>query len=514
MVGLSIRARLALWYAVVFAVSLSAVAVALYGVVARRSLANVDASLHEAATAVATAIEIETEGQSGAARDVAASVAREFRFRDLQMAVFDPATASLIAGGAPADSDDVEVDSIARGIATKTYRMDVPGFGAFLEAAARTQVTYANIGSPAGDVRAIALPRRVGRGVIVIGAVHRLHAHRRLLAELRLAMGLGIPMLLVLASLGGYWLAKKSLRPVAAMTERAAHISATTLHERLPVADARDELGRLATVFNDLLARVERAFEQQRQFMADASHELRTPVAIVSGEAELALSRDDRSPDELRAALAAIREETLGLQHIVDDLFLLARAHAGERMLSPSEMYLGELCAECVRSVRSLAVRKQLTVRYSGGDEMAMQGDEALLRRLLLNLLDNAIKYTPAGGRVSVSARHADASYVVDVEDTGAGVPHEMRERLFDRFFRGGRAREAGEPLPVAGAGLGLSIARWIAEAHGGTLTLARSDETGSVFRLTLPAPRAVADREGDQSRLATLPSSSSAIHV
>jgi len=515
MVGLSIRARLALWYAVVFAVSLGAVAVALYGVVAKRSLANVDASLHEAATAVATAIEIETDGQSGAARDVAASVAREFRFRDLQIAVFDPATSSLIAGGAPADSDDVEVDSIARGIATKTYRMDVPGFGAFLESAPRAQVTYANIGgpdSPSGDVRAIALPRRVGRGVIVIGAVHRLHAHRRLLAELRLAMGLGIPMLLVLASLGGFWLARKSLRPVAAMTERAAHISATTLHERLPVADARDELGRLATVFNDLLARVERAFEQQRQFMADASHELRTPVAIVSGEAELALSRDDRSPEELRAALAAIREETLGLQHIVDDLFLLARAHAGERLLSPSEMYLGDLCAECVRSVRSLALRKQLTVRYSGGDEMAMQGDEALLRRLLLNLLDNAIKYTPAGGRVSVGAAHVDASYVVDVEDTGPGIPDDMRVRLFDRFFRGGRAREAGDP--VTGAGLGLSIARWIAEAHGGTLTLARSDATGSMFRLTLPALGAVADPDGDQSRLATLPSSSSAIHV
>jgi len=141
-----------------------------------------------------------------------------------------------------------------------------------------------------------------------------------------------------------------------------------------------------------------------------------------------------------------------------------------------------------------------------------MQGDEALLRRLLLNLLDNAIKYTPAGGRVSVGAAHVDASYVVDVEDTGPGIPDDMRVRLFDRFFRGGRAREAGDP--VTGAGLGLSIARWIAEAHGGTLTLARSDATGSMFRLTLPALGAVADPDGDQSRLATLPSSSSAIHV
>src|SRR5205814_24809 len=180
-----------------------------------------------------------------------------------------------------------------------------------------------------------------------------------------------------------------------------------TLHERLPVANPSDELGRLAAVFNELLARVGTAFEQQRQFIADASHELRTPVAIVSGEAELALSREERSADELRVALRTIREEMLALQRIVEDLFLLARAHAGERLIAPSEMYLGELCAECVRLVRSLAARKHITVRYADGDELPMRGDEAMLRRVLLNLLDNAIKYTPSGGSVTVNASSA-----------------------------------------------------------------------------------------------------------
>jgi len=516
MLGLSIRARLALWYAAVFAISLSAVAVLLYGVVARRSLANVDASLHEAASAVGTAIEIEAEGRP--ARDVAGSVVREFRFRDLQVAVYDPATLSVIPGEAPEDSEDVEVDTIARGIATQTFRMEVPGFGAFLAAAPNGQATYENLASADGDVRAIALPQRIGRRFVVVGAVHRLHAHRRLLSELQIALGLGIPLLLVLATLGGYVLARQSLTPVAAMTERAAQISATTLNARLPVANPGDELGRLASVFNELLARVERAFEQQRQFMADASHELRTPVAIVSGEAELALSRDDRSAEELRAALLAIREETQGLQRTVEDLFLLARAHAGERLVEPSEMYLGELCAECVRSMRSLAVRKDMTLRYEGGNDLPMSGDEALLRRLLLNLLDNAIKYTPTGGRITVTTRAEGDSYVVDVEDTGTGVPSTVRERVFDRFYRGGRdAADAGQRAAqlVSGAGLGLAIARWIAEAHRGTLTLARSDASGSDFRLTLPASAAGRhEQNGDQSRLATLPSSSSAIHA
>jgi len=486
LLGLSIRARLALWYAAVFAISLGAVSVALYGVVARRSLANVDAALHEAAIAVATAVEIESE--DGSTRDVATRVVREFRFRDLQLAVYDRATSTLVPGEAPAEDDEVSVDSIARDIARHTFRLEVPRFGEFLAAAPLTNVTYANLNSQEGEVRAIALPHRIGRRIAIIGAVHGLHAHRRLLAGVRLSLGLGIPLLLLLSTIGGYLLARKSLQPVADMTNRAAHISATTLHERLPVANPDDELGHLAGVFNDLLARLGAAFEQQRQFIADASHELRTPVAIVSGEAELALSRDERSPDELRAALKTIREEMLALQRIVEDLFLLARAHAGERLLSPAEMYLGELCGETVRSVRSLAARKQISVRYVGSDELPMRGDEMLLRRLFLNLLDNAIKYTPSGGSVLVTAQATGSGYTVDVADTGTGVPAEARARVFDRFYRAQRAREAGEL--ASGAGLGLAIAQWIAMAHGGQLTLERSDSQGSVFRLTLPTTK------------------------
>ena len=235
-------------------------------------------------------------------------------------------------------------------------------------------------------------------------------------------------------------------------------------------------------VLNELLGRVASAFEQQKQLIADASHELRTPVAILNSEAELALARE-RSPQELRAALVAVREAALQLQHVVEDLFLLARANAGERLLTMEELYLDDLAAECVQSVQTLAARKHIALDMAGDGDLPFRGDASLLRRLLLNLLDNAIKYTPAGGAVHVRAARVSDGYTVSVSDTGPGVPVDARERLFDRFYRASRARGAADST---GAGLGLAIARWIAEAHAGRLELAATGEQGSTFVLTL----------------------------
>jgi signal transduction histidine kinase len=238
-------------------------------------------------------------------------------------------------------------------------------------------------------------------------------------------------------------------------------------------------------VLNELFGRIATAFEQQKQLIADASHELRTPVAILSSEAELALSRD-RSVDDLRAALTEIREEALRLQHVVEDLFLLARANAGERLLAMEELYVDDLAAECVQAVQALAARKNIALDMAGERDLPCRGDASLLRRLLLNLLDNAIKYTPAGGEVRVRTARVTGGYTVSVSDTGAGVPPEARDRLFDRFFRASRARGSG--ADAQGAGLGLAIARWIAEAHAGRLELAATGEGGSTFVLTLPS--------------------------
>jgi signal transduction histidine kinase len=185
------------------------------------------------------------------------------------------------------------------------------------------------------------------------------------------------------------------------------------------------------------------------------------------------------------------------MSRIIDDLFLLARADAGQYQLRPTDVYLDDLLDDCVRAVRTLAAARNVSLRFDApSEEMPFRGDEALLRRLVVNLLDNAIKYGPAGGDVTVRAwregtAHGDPPprYVVAVRNGGAPIPPDLRHRLLDRFYRG--ARESAPESGASGAGLGLPIARWIAEAHGGTLELARSDETGTEFRLVLPAPAA-----------------------
>jgi heavy metal sensor kinase len=300
-----------------------------------------------------------------------------------------------------------------------------------------------------------------------------------------------IPIAIVLASLGGYILARKSLAPVMDMSTQAGRISAANLHERLPIQNAKDELGRLAAAFNDLLERVDQSFERQRRFMSDASHELRTPAAILRGESEVALSRGERPAEEYRESLAVLHAEAQRLTQIVEDLFTLTRADAGQYPLSPQEFYLDELVADCTHAARSLALAKQITLTCEVPEELPIRADEALLRRMILNLLDNAIKYTPAQGRVTVTCDRAGSEYALSVTDSGPGIPADLQQRVFERFFRVDQARTRTEN-DGGGAGLGLSIARWIAEAHHGRLILARSDSSGSTFTALLPAQVAI----------------------
>jgi heavy metal sensor kinase len=472
----SVRARLALWYAGVFALFLALLAVGAYVFLSRATLARTDEYLAETADALANALEAAREG--GVPDSVAIEEAfRDFHFRDLAVALYDGRTGAALALS-PAQAETAE------GLSA------VDSSPARVELVRRAQdegETYATREGGHVDTRFLTTPLLLGGRPVVIAVSRSLVVQETMLREARYTLLLAIPVALALATAGGYVLARKSLQPVVAMSEQAARIGASTLEERLPVVNPRDELGRLASVFNDLLARLARAFEQQRQFMADASHELRTPVAIISGEAELALSRAQRSTEEYRAALGGIGEETRRLAKIVDDCFLLARADAGDRPLVLQELYVDELADECVRAVRSLAARKGIEVELTPSDELPLRGDEALLRRMLINLLDNAIKYTPTGGRVRVSAVRSDSRYRVEVVDSGPGIPPEARARIFERFFRV-RHDRAPDGTDGGGAGLGLAIARWIAEQHGGRLELARSDESGSAFVVSLAA--------------------------
>jgi signal transduction histidine kinase len=269
------------------------------------------------------------------------------------------------------------------------------------------------------------------------------------------------------------------------MAGQARRITDRTPGFKLMAPNPRDELGLLAGAFNELLARLESALSQQRQFMADASHELRTPVSIARTAIEVTLARQGRPEEEYRDALRVVHDQMRRLSRIVEDLFTLARADAGGLPVERSPLYLDELVADCVKEAKVLAAPKEVELDWKGPSDLEIRGDERLLREMLMNLLDNAIRHTPNGGWVRVELADGTSAVDVSVMDSGEGIPEAERERVFERFVRL-RPTQAGD-----GGGLGLPIARVIAEAHGGTLRLARSGPSGSTFlaRLPLPAP-------------------------
>ncbi|MGH9221842.1 MAG: sensor histidine kinase, partial [Vicinamibacterales bacterium] len=295
-----------------------------------------------------------------------------------------------------------------------------------------------------------------------------------------------VPLSLVVVGIGGWFLAGRSLSPVVAMADRARQIGVENLSERLPVANPRDELGLLAETFNSLLSRLEGSLIQQRQFMADASHELRTPVTTARTASSVALQQPTRSEGDYRETLAIVEQEMVRLSRIVDDMFTLARADAGSYPVRRMPMYLDEVVDEVVRALRVVAKTRELSIADECLRPAPFTGDEDLVRRLILNLIDNAIRYAPSGTAVRVALDRAGDHYAISVSDDGPGIPAEIQPRIFERFYRVDAARTHASD---GGAGLGLALARWIARVHGGDVTLAASSRLGSTFVITLPAP-------------------------
>jgi signal transduction histidine kinase len=293
---------------------------------------------------------------------------------------------------------------------------------------------------------------------------------------------LGLPIGVVAAGIFGYSLARRALAPIERMAEHAQSITADRLHDRLPIGNPKNELGRLATVFNDTLSRLEESFEQMRRFTADVSHELRTPLTAIRSVGEVGL-RERRDEKAYRGIIGSMLEEVDRLASLIDRLLRWSRAETGQTRLAQEVIDLRQLAEDVAGHLGVLAEEKQqvLTVEQAGSPQGI--GDRQVLRQALIDLVDNAIKYTPAGGRICVRVTEMAAGVTIDVIDNGPGIPPELRSGIFSRYERGGQAPFG----PIGGTGLGLSISRWAVEANGGKLTLEPDQGVGSVFRITLP---------------------------
>ena len=331
--------------------------------------------------------------------------------------------------------------------------------------------------------RIASLPLNFHEGVFTIQVFQSLHDIHESFERFDAMMWIGVPVLLALASFGGFWMSRKVLAPVDRITQDARSISIANLSERLEVPTSKDELHRLTETLNEMLARLDSSVRQMRQFTADASHELRTPLTLIRTAAEFSLRRE-RTREELTEAIRKILRECERTTTLVDSLLLLARADSGMDGLQFASVDLCQLAHDACDQARILAGPKQLEVQAEIPEPpIELIADEHALRRALLIFLDNAVKYTPSGGQVSLQAGVKDGEAFVTVRDNGIGIAAEDLPHVFDRFWRADKVRSR----EMGGAGLGLSIARWIAERHGGTITAQSKPGEGSTFELRIP---------------------------
>ncbi|HEY4304905.1 MAG TPA: ATP-binding protein [Gemmatimonadaceae bacterium] len=486
---MTVRARLTLWYGGLLVLIVVAFAIAGYAYLDRLEHDRIDRMLHEQSEIVMQAMD-STRAHRGEFDATAAEkllpTLHDLRARGIRAWIFDESGMLRVATEQVQEGEGPEEERAVLG-------SPVPA--SMLRELARrraSSITEVQVGAHAARLLSIPLPDDLGRGTLFIS--YSLREVAELLARARFDAALAIMAALVLSLGAGYVLARGAMAPVAAMSNQAALIGGSNLHERVPVHNQHDELGTLATTFNGLLDRVAEALSQQRRFMADASHELRTPVAILRSETDIVLRSDSRTIAEYREALEVVQAASERLSHTVEDIFLLTLVDAKEARTSAEPLYLNDLVSDECRSMRSVGERRGIAIDCTLSIEAPYVGDEKLLQRLIANLLDNAIKYSPVNARVEACFERAGDAFVLSVSNGGPGIPLEARAHVFDRFFRADAARtiSLGEEGRIAGGGLGLPISRWIAQLHGGTLELSHATSTRTTFTLRLPVTPAL----------------------
>jgi heavy metal sensor kinase len=303
-----------------------------------------------------------------------------------------------------------------------------------------------------------------------------------LLRQILWLTAMGLPIMVVLAVSGGYLLVKRALAPVESMAGKAELITHHNLAQRLPVVRTGDELERLAISLNHMISRLDDAFQQSKRFAADASHELRTPLTVLRTELENLARNPQPGPDPYER-LGSLLQPVERLSKTVERLFALSRLDAGEAQTEWIAIDLGELVATTVDQMLLLAADKGIKVSCDAQQRVVVTGDRSRLKQIVVNLLDNAIKYTPAGGAVHLRVTVSDGQAVLSVEDSGIGIPAEALPHVFERFYRVDTTRSA----ETGGAGLGLAIVKTICDAHGAVVRVASALGRGSSFQVTFP---------------------------
>jgi heavy metal sensor kinase len=454
----SIRVRLTLWYFAVQTITFAAFGIGIFFAVRESVHSAIDEDLRQRLQGIQRFIE---------------RVATSFSQEDLRDELREHS--GLRPGGDLLQVSDAQGNWVFRSASIRNY--DIP--------------------QPAGDLTAPRYETKVFNGALlrlvsakagVAGSGYTVQLASPLgqvfdvLHRLQWLLFLSIPVVLTLATIGGYWMSRRALAPVDSITSTARSISEHNLSKRLARLQTGDELQRLAETFNQMMDRLEAAFKRITQFTADASHELRTPTALIRTTAELSLRRD-RDNTEYREAFTQVLEEANRMGLLIDSLMALARMDSGAETLGFTEVDIASVFREASSAGQPLANSKHIQFdRAIPNTPIFVNGDAHALRRLFLILIDNAVKYTPSGGRVSIGLHASDNDAVAEFCDTGIGISDEDLPFIFERFYRADKARSR-----ETGTGLGLSIARWIAEAHGGSIRVESVIGRGAIFQIRIP---------------------------
>jgi heavy metal sensor kinase len=463
----SLRLQLTAWYLAFFSALFVLFCLLLYGTLARALERRLDEKLASEATTAAALMREELDEMGGDGPRAASDVLSEMQPGVNVIAILEQTDVLAASSSIPGTELESQAARFLRGASSDAV-WSLPHWGKNGARGAARRFT------------------RAGRTYIA-AAIEPRDSIIQQLKVVREALWFILPPLLALAGLGGYLLTRRGLAPLGVMVEQSRKITGESLNTRLHVGQAAEELSALAVSFNELLSRLDQSFESMRRFVQDASHEIRTPLAVIRGEADVALA-NDRSPAEYKESLTVIQEESRRLSRLVDDLLNLARADAGRVQLRVQQLYMNDLLADCCRSLQPLAAARKIQLECRAAEDVAIDGDEELLRRMVSNLIDNAIRYTPVGGNVSTAIETDGLEVRVRVTDNGVGIAPEAAGHVFERFYRVDQARSRRNSETLSGGfGLGLSIVKWIAEAHHAAVELTSQPGAGSTFTVRIP---------------------------